>query len=276
MPYQLLKVSPVSCGGIAAGALDRGEVLREHDAALELAPARVAALREVDRAAGRPEALPVLARGLARLRRSPAGTPPRRRAGRRPRAASNAPVVRRWLEHEVVSRLLEEPAAGRPREPHLVAIAVEPTRERPRSRVAAGRASSRGPPGRVQSAAVVSPAAVGEAQPDRDLPARDERRDDAHGDASRRGWHERLDLDRLAVEPEAAAQRRRPTGRAPARRRVRSSRVAARPSAQPQPEADAAQVQPVRVPAQPLDLGRAPVAGDVRVADLAAVRVERP
>ena len=49
LPYQLLKVSPVSCGGVAAGALDRGQVLRQHDAPLELAPARVAAPREVDR-----------------------------------------------------------------------------------------------------------------------------------------------------------------------------------------------------------------------------------
>ena len=53
---------------VAAGALDRGEVLGEHDASLQLAPAGIAAPREVDRPAGRPEAVPVLLRGPTRLR----------------------------------------------------------------------------------------------------------------------------------------------------------------------------------------------------------------
>jgi hypothetical protein len=37
-----------------------------------------------------------------------------------------------------------------------------------------------------------------------------------------------------------------------------------------EPKADAPEVEPVRVPAQPLDLGCPPVAGDVRVADTPA------
>ena len=45
-----------------ARALDRGEILREDDAPFELAPARVAAAGEIDRAAGAPEVVPMFAR----------------------------------------------------------------------------------------------------------------------------------------------------------------------------------------------------------------------
>ena len=53
LPYQLLKVRPALLRREPAGALDGGEVLREHHAPLQLLPARVPALGEIDRPSGR-------------------------------------------------------------------------------------------------------------------------------------------------------------------------------------------------------------------------------
>ena len=83
---------------------------------------------------------------------------------------------------------------------------------------------------------------------------------------SRRGWQSVSTVDLLPVEAEAAAERAVPqvehlldVGE------VVAGRLA--PVGVREAEADAAEVQPVRVGPQPLDLRRPSVARDVRVAD---------
>ena len=46
-------------GRIFPGGLDGGQVFRKNDAAFEFIPARIFALRQVNRAAGAPELVPV-------------------------------------------------------------------------------------------------------------------------------------------------------------------------------------------------------------------------
>ena len=255
---------------VAAGALDGREVLRQDDAPLELAPARVAAHGEVDGAARGPEAIPVLAclsQGLVEARER-LGDGAGREADRdfeRVSAAARG-------EQVVVPRVLGQSARGSPGEAHLVAVVVQAALQdgaswfRADERRLVGVGS--GPVGRGR---VASP--VREAQPDRDLPAPDERRDDAHRDRVQPRMAQGLDVHLLTVQAEAAAEH------APPQVEdlldvldVVTRRLA--PVPQPQPEADASQVESVRVLAQPLDLGCALVAGDVGVPDLVAARVE--
>ena len=115
--------------------------------------------------------------------------------------------------------------------------------------------------------------AVGEEEADGDASPPHEGRDDPHRDEVEARVAQRLHRHLLAVEAEPAAEGAVPEvedlvdvgevlpGRRPA--------VRAREA-----EGDAAEVQAMGVGAEPLDLGRPPVARDVRVADRAPVRVE--
>ena len=166
-----------------------------------------------------------------------------------------------------------EAALDRPGEAHPVAVVVQLALEK---RVPRGRADELGlvrlRPRPVRRRLLA--AAVGKAQPDPDLSASDERRDDAHSDRVAGGMAEGLDHDLLAVQPEARQQRPVPELETLLDLlHVLRGRLA--PVLQSEAEADPPEVQPVRVAPQPLDLGRALVARHVGVGDLAAVRLER-
>ena len=256
---------------VPAGALDRGEVLREHDPALQLAPAGIAASREIDGPAGRPEAVPVLlggpAGGLEAGERLVEG-----RGGEGHDRLQGLPVSGR-LEDEVVLRLLLEPAGRGPGEPDVVAVVVETALEVGASRRPADEHRRvRLRPGPVRCGRVAR--AVGEANADRDAPPPDERRDDPHRDEVQARVAERLHRHLFSLEPEAAAERAVPEIEdlldAGDVRGRRGSAVL-----EGQPEADAAEVQAMGVLPQPLDLGRPAVARDVRVAGGVPVPLER-
>ena len=169
-------------------------------------------------------------------------------------------------------RLLREAAAGVPGEPRVVEVVVEAALELRASRARAHeRRLVRLRPRPVRRGRTAR--AVGEAQADRDAPPPDEGRDDPYRDEVQARVAERLHRHLLPVEAEAAAERAVPqvehlldVGE------VVAGRLA--PVGVREAEADAAEVQPVRVGPQPLDLRRPSVARDVRVADLPPVRVE--
>ena len=175
-------------------------------------------------------------------------------------------------EDERVLLLLDELGFRGPGEPDVVAVVVEtPVEGGARRRLPDDPGLVRVRPGPVRGGG--RSRAVGEAEADGDPPEPHEPRDDANRDEVEGRVAQSLHRDRLAFDPEAAAQDAVPqveglldVGEIVARRRPAVPEGEA--------EADAAEVQPVRVGAEPLDLGRPPVAGNVGVADRATVRVE--
>ena len=255
---------------IAPGTLDRGEVLGQHDPPLQLAPAGLAASREVDRAPGRPEAIPVPLRGPARLLERGKGL--RRRRGGEGHDRFQGVAVSSRLEEEEVPLLLGDRPGGGPGEPDAVPVGVESPQELGAPGVGADhrRLVSLGP--RPVGRRGV-PRAVGEAEAEGQPSSADQGGDGPHRDEIEVRMAERLDLDGLALQPEAAPEDAVPEVEGLLDvRHVLARRLPA--VGEGQPEADAAEVEAVGVGAEPLDLGRPAIARDVRVPHLSPVRGE--
>jgi len=116
-------------------ALDGRQVLRQHDAAFQLAPPRVAAARQVDRAALAPEPLPMLPRrGERVVERGWPGISGR--CGRRERRHELERLPTSRFDDELVAPALDQRAGRSPRGRHRVDVFIQAPREpgRPRSR----------------------------------------------------------------------------------------------------------------------------------------------
>ena len=259
----------------AARALDGGEVLREHDAPLQLAPARVAAPREIDRR--RP-----CSRSGSSARAAPRGVASKsasaRRASARSRAANSS--VRRLRAGAAETKSWGAASSSAPPGDQRGA---RPCRRRRRGGAAGAPRSARVGVPRVvvvrlglASSRRRSPRRCrrGSAARSPRRPGRSSGELDAHGEqvaladgtsvSTSTGWpSSRKRLSSTPFQRSSVCSTSRQVGR------PRPAAVGLR-----EPETDAAEVQPVRVRPQPFDLGRPPVARDVRVADLAAVAVE--